>query len=130
MKMSKKSDVSPFVFINNINKGIKSIDDVTGYNKYLVNMNYSFHYDTILYSNRMNMWDHYVNDKMNYDFFKASVRPKFRKHVWYKKKDKEKHIEYIKERLNVNQYTASKYYNLLSDKQKKAIDSILEEKND
>lgn len=118
----KKSNVttSPFSFVNAINNGKSMIREdafpeerESQYIPYITNKAFSNHYDTILYSNNMNMY-HGLDNIMQFEYYLNSVRKRNRPGTWYKAKKTEDHIKAIAEYYDVNVTIAAKYADLMT----------------
>lgn len=117
---------SPFTYINAINKGTHLINESPNssqyekeYNPFITNKAFSFHYDTILQANKMNMNSHLTNG-MQYDYYMSVVRPRKRAGVWHKSK-KPADLDLICKHFAINKNIGLKYLNLLSDSEIKII---------
>ena len=114
--------MSPFEFINQINHGKKNLIDETpelekDYKPFIVNRGLSFNHDTALYANEMN-FRHYVDYKLQFDFFLNSIRPKKRYGKWLKrKKENNEILDLIKNYYKCNYEKARDYVTLLDDSQ-------------
>ncbi|MBV32909.1 MAG: DNA polymerase, partial [Porticoccaceae bacterium] len=82
--MSKKS---PFDFLNSINYSkqnlIKEPQDEKEYVPFIVNRGLGYFQDTIMLANEMNVNCH-IDNKMQYDFLKNTVRKRKRFSKWLK----------------------------------------------
>ena len=65
------------------------------YPPYVINKCMAGHMDTILFANEMNL-SHYLDKKLQYDFFINSIKPKKRYSPWLKK-DKFDDLEVVKQ---------------------------------
>lgn len=108
-----------FDYVNSINSGKNSLmretpdDEVaeSGYNAYLTNMALSYHLDTILHANLMNI-NHHLDNRPQYEFLLNSVRKKKRFAKWHKA-DKSDDLELICNHYQVNKRVAREYLDLL-----------------
>lgn len=109
-----------FDYVNEILQGKKKliVDEETekGYIPFLVNRALSYHYDTILYANEMNM-RHHIDKKLQNDFFINTVRSKKRPNVKWAKSDKDENIQYIKRAYGLSDSKALDALRLLSQEQ-------------
>lgn len=109
-----------FDYVNEILQGKKKliVDEETekGYIPFLVNRALSYHYDTILYANEMNM-RHHIDRKLQNDFFINTVRSKKRPNVKWAKSDKDENIQYIKRAYGLSDSKAIDALRLLSQEQ-------------
>lgn len=105
-----------FDFINSINYNKKPLLDGDEkaekcYLPYMVNRCFSFYPDTIFHSNEMNLkWE--MDKKMQFDFYRLSVRKRKRFASWIKK-EKENDIEIIKKAYNYTNAKAIEVLNIL-----------------
>jgi hypothetical protein len=116
---------SPFSYINAINKGEHLINDSPNsvqyekeYNAFIANKAFSFHYDTVLQSNQMNMNSHLENG-MQYEYYMSTIRP--RKRMGWYKSSKPTDLDLICEYFAINKNIGLKYLNLLSESEIKII---------
>lgn len=109
-----------FDYVNEILQGKKKliVDEETekGYIPFLVNRALSYHYDTVLYANEMNM-RHHIDKKLQNDFFINTVRSKKRPNVKWAKSDKDENIQYIKRAYGLSDSKALDALRLLSQEQ-------------
>mgnify|MGYP001228520360 CR=1 FL=1 len=88
--MSKKS---PFDFLNSINYSkqnlIKEPQDEKEYVPFIVNRGLGYFQDTVMLANEMNVNCH-IDNKMQYDFLKNTVRKRKRFSKWLKAEDDKK----------------------------------------
>ena len=88
--MSKKS---PFDFLNSINFSkenlIEDTEDEKQYVPFIVNRGLGYFQDTIMLANEMNVNCH-IDNKMQYDFLKNTVRKRKRFSKWLKAEDDRK----------------------------------------
>ena len=83
--------MKPFDFINSINFTKKNLmrgsdnDELSekSYAPYLTNKSLSYFTDTLLYANEMNKY-HFLDNKLQYEFFLNSIRKKKRFAKWAK----------------------------------------------
>ena len=89
--MSKKK--SPFDFLNSINYSkqnlIKEPQDEKEYVPFIVNRGLGYFQDTVMLANEMNVNCH-IDNKMQYDFLKNTVRKRKRFSKWLKAEDDKK----------------------------------------
>ena len=100
-------------WLNSINQTKKNLIDEDPsiekeYSPYIVNRIYSGHLDAIMFSNEMNQY-HFLQKKLQYDFFLNTLRPKKRFSPWLRK-DKIKDLELVK-----------RYYDYSNEKSKQAL---------
>ena len=89
----------PFDYVNSINNTKKNlIEDETsekGYNPFLTNRALSYHVDSLLYANDMNMLS-ILDNKLQYDYYLHGLKKSKRYSKWHKFEPSEKY-EIIKE---------------------------------
>lgn len=135
--MSDKK-LSFFDFIANINEGsrgkdllnessaapqetsLSQDDPERSYNSFMINRGLSQFQDCILYVNEMNV--HYsLPPKMQYDFYRNSLRPRKRFSKWAKAKNDDADIDIIKKHYGYSTEKARDALNLLS---KEAVEQL------
>ena len=83
----KLKKISPFDFVNSINYSKEDliVDERTEkeYNPFIVNRAMGFGPDTVIAGNEMNS-RHHLDNKMQYDFLKSTVRKAKRYNKWIK----------------------------------------------
>src|SRR6056300_320784 len=102
----------PFDYINSINTTKKNLMENTNndelaekeYNAFLTNRSLSYFPDTIGYANEMNLY-HFLDKKLQYDFFINIVRPRKRFIKWSKKIENDD-LNLIKEYYGYNDQKA------------------------
>jgi len=88
-------------YLNSINQTKENLLDSedSGWDKnyppYVINKCMSQHIDTVMYANEMNLWGQLPN-KLQYDFFINTVRPRKRFSPWAKK-EKMNDLEIVKQ---------------------------------
>lgn len=112
-KNKKKRSLSFFDIVSNINSGPKSkdiLEDATAYSEeavsvdspekayvsFMVNRALSYFQDTVLFANEMNRYAA-LPARMQYDFFRNTIRPRRRFSKWFKAVPDDKDIQVIKE---------------------------------
>jgi hypothetical protein len=109
-----------FDYVNEIMQGKKNLivdaDSEKEYVPFLVNRTLSYHYDTVLYANEMNM-RHFVDKKCQYDFFINSVRSKKRPFVKWAKSEKNDDLTCIKQIYGFSDAKAVDALRLLNEEQ-------------
>jgi len=85
------------------------------YVSFMVNRSMSYHYDTIQIANMVNSWAH-IPKQAQYEFFKATVKPKKRFSKW-PKPEKSDLINIIMEEYQCNRQHAETYASLLNEDQ-------------
>jgi hypothetical protein len=84
----------------------------------------SGHLDTVLYANEMNM-SHFLDKKLQYDFYLNSVRKRKRFSPWLRK-DKVKDLDVVKSYYGYSNEKAQQALRILSPEQLAFITSKLE----
>jgi len=111
--MSKKS---PFDFLNSINYSkqnlIKEPQDEKEYVPFIVNRGLGYFQDTIMLANEMNVNCH-IDNKMQYDFLKNTVRKRKRFSKWLKSDD-DKKIDLLIEYFGYSRSVAKSVFDLFS----------------
>jgi hypothetical protein len=106
-----------FDYVNEILQGKKNLmvtaEDEKGYIPFLVNRALSYHYDCVLFSNEMNR-RHFLDKKLQHDFFINTIRSKKRPYVKWGKSEKEDDLEYIKKSYGFSDSKAIEALRLLS----------------
>ena len=108
--------------INKTKEPLMDDDDETWEKKYppfVVNKCLMPFQDTILFANEMNALPH-VDNKLQFDFFLNSLRPRNRFSPWMKAK-KLDDLEYVKEYYGYNNEKAKVALDILTDEQISAI---------
>ena len=89
------------------------------YNSFVINRILSFHSDSILQANDMNMYKD-LPKKMQFHYLMHSVRPRNRFSKWYKP-EKNENINIIKEYYGYSTSKAEQVLDLLSEEQIEAL---------
>ena len=115
-------------YLYSINQSKKNIldedpDAVKKYPSYIVNRCLSSFTDTILYANEMNKNSHLPN-KMQYDFFLNSVKPRKRFSPWARK-DSIDYLDIVKEYYGYNDDKALQALRILTKNQLDKITYLL-----
>ena len=116
-------------WLNSINQNkINLIDEdpllEKDYAPYIINKCLSGHIDCIMYANEMNQ-NHFIDRKLQYDFFINTVRAKKRFSPWLRK-DKVTDLECVKKYYGYSNEKASQALKILSKKQLAFIKSKFE----
>jgi len=118
---------SAFDYVNEILYGKKNliVDEQTekAYVPFLVNRALSYHFDTVLFANEMNR-RHFLDKKLQNDFFINTVRSKKRPHVKWAKSNKDESLQYIKKAYGLSDSKALDALRLLSDEQIQKLKEI------
>jgi len=130
--------MKPFDFINSINFTKKNLmrdsdnDELSekSYAPYLTNKSLSYFTDTLLYANEMNRM-HFLDNKLQYEFFLNSIRKKKRFAKWAKA-DKNDDLVMISEYYQISLSKAKEAIRILSHEQLSTIRNKMEQgiKND
>lgn len=109
----------PFDYISSINSSKKNliVDETTerGYNPFLTNRALSYHLDTIMYANDINMLPG-LDNKLQYDYFLYSIKKGKRYAKWHKFKPSEEY-NIIKEYYKYNDRKTREVLSVLSKEQ-------------
>ena len=114
--------MTPFDYLNSINTGKDNLD-TSDYVPFMINRGLSYHQDTALLANEMNKYPS-VDHKMQYDFYKNSVRPRKRFGKWHKAAKPTADIEVIKRAYNYSREKAEVVYEILTKEQIKELKKI------
>ena len=117
------SKANPFDYINSINQSKENLmrgtynDELAEreFKPFLTNKALSYHQDTILISNMMNM-NAQLDNKLQYEFLLNIVRPKKRYSKWLKN-EVENNVSVISEYYDVPINVAKQYAMVLSNEQ-------------
>ena len=112
--------------INFTKQNLLDTDDLTWEKKYppfIVNKCLAPFPDTIMLVNEMNIRNH-LDNKLQFDFFLNSIRPRKRYTPWMKAK-KVKDLEYVKEYYGYSNEKAKSALEILNDEQIKTIKNSL-----
>jgi len=111
--------MNPFEYIKAINDTKKDImvDDIAekGYNPFIINRNFSFFNDTVLYANEMNRF-HHLDHRLQFDFFINIIKKKKRWSKWVKPQDVE-NLELIKQHYGYSNDKAKSVLELFNNEQ-------------
>ena len=130
--------MKPFDYINSINFTKKNLmkgsenDELAekGYVPYITNKTLSYFTDTLLYANEMNRY-HFLDNRLQYEFFLNSIRKKKRFAKWAKADDNDD-LSMISEFYQISLSKAKEAIKILSPEQIKIIKDKMEQgiKND
>lgn len=108
--------MNPFDIINDLSYGKKYIlEEESHYNPFITNKQFSLFFDTIGYSNEMNLSSH-IDNKLQYDYYFHSIRKNKRFTKW-PKKDKSDALESIQKYYGYTVPKAKEVLKILSKKQ-------------
>lgn len=93
------------------------------YTPFMVNKNFSYYQDTILYANEMNRYP-LLSNKLQFDYLLNSIRPRKRFSPW-SKKSIHSDLEYVKEYYGYSNKRAEEALSILNDEQIKNIKNKL-----
>jgi len=109
-----------FDYVNHILSGKQSLivdeESEKEYIPFLVNRALSYHFDCILFANEMNR-RHFLDKKIQNDFFINTIRSKKRPYVKWAKSDKQDDIQYIKQIYGFSDQKAIDALRLLNTEQ-------------
>lgn len=130
--------MKPFDYINSINFTKKNLmkgsenDELAekGYVPYITNKTLSYFTDTLLYANEMNRY-HFLDNRLQYEFYLNSIRKKKRFAKWAKADDNDE-LSMISEFYQISLSKAKEAIKILSPEQIKIIKDKMEQgiKND
>ena len=130
--------MKPFDYINSINFTKKNLmkgsenDELAekGYVPYITNKTLSYFTDTLLYANEMNRY-HFLDNRLQYEFYLNSIRKKKRFAKWAKADDNDE-LSMISEFYQISLSKAKEAIKILSPEQIKTIKDKMEQgiKND
>lgn len=130
--------MKPFDYINSINFTKKNLmkgsenDELAekGYVPYITNKTLSYFTDTLLYANEMNRY-HFLDNRLQYEFYLNSIRKKKRFAKWAKADDNDD-LTMISEFYQISLSKAKEAIKILSPEQIKTIKDKMEQgiKND
>lgn len=130
--------MKPFDFVNSINFTKKNLmrgsdnDELSekSYAPYLTNKSLSYFTDTLLYANEMNRM-HFLDNKLQYEFFLNSIRKKKRFAKWAKA-DKNDDLVMVSEYYQISLSKAKEAIRILTPEQLSTIRNKMEQgiKND
>ena len=130
--------MKPFDYVNSINFTKKNLMRNTAndelaekdYVPFLTNKSLSYFTDTLLYANEMNRY-HFLDNKLQYEFYLNSIRKKKRFAKWAKA-DNNDELNMISEYYKISLPKAKDALKILSPEQKQDIRNKLEQgiKND
>ena len=130
--------MKPFDYVNSINFTKKNLMKNTAndelaekdYVPFLTNKSLSYFTDTLLYANEMNRY-HFLDKRLQYEFYLNSIRKKKRFAKWAKAEDNDE-VMMIQEYYKLSPQKAKAALSVLSPKQKDIIKHKMENgiKND
>lgn len=119
---------SPFVYVNSINDKNR-IPVGEGYNKFVINRQYSLFVDTILYASEANRFFEDIDVGMNYEFYFNSLRKKKRFTKWPTKQAGED-LKIICQVYGYSFQKGIEAMSLLGEDELRVIREFYKEKND
>lgn len=125
--------MKPFDFVNSINFTKKNLmrgsdnDELSekSYAPYLTNKSLSYFTDTLLYANEMNRM-HFLDNRLQYEFFLNSIRKKKRFAKWAKA-DKNDDLVMISEYYQISLSKAKEAIRILTQEQLSTIRNKMEQ---
>ena len=123
---------NPFVYVDSVSHSKKNLmrgsanDELAekGYKPFLTNRSLSYHQDTVLYANEMNMRPH-LDNLLQYEFLLNSLRKRKRYAKWAKDKPDES-VEMIMEYYGYGRSKAEEALRVLTDAQLAMIEVALD----
>lgn len=91
------------------------------YNPFITNKAFSFHSDTILHANEMNV-RHWLFKDAQYRYYLGVLKPRDRRSKWFKA-EKDNDLDAIQQYYQCNRTVAKQYMNVLSIEDLKMINS-------
>ena len=124
---------NPFVYVDSISFSKKNLmrgsanDDLSekGYKPYMTNRSFSYHQDSILYANEMNMRQH-LDAKLQYEYLLNSLRKRKRKSSKWAKDKPDATVEMIMEYYGYGRSKAEQALRILTDEQLAMIEVALD----
>jgi len=118
---------NPFDWLNSINDSKTNLikedpEAIKGYLPFMVNRGLSYFPDTVMYANEMNRL-HFLEKKLQYEFYLSSVSKRKRFSKWAKKEDSAE-VTLVKKHYNVSEPKALEILRLLTPEQLKCIRAI------
>ena len=111
--------MNPFDYVKAASYSKKNImvDDVAekAYAPYIVNRALSYHLDTVLFANEMNI-NHDMDNRLQFDFYINTIKKRNRFSKWHKVID-DNDVNIIKQAFNYNKKRAEEVLSLLSKDQ-------------
>lgn len=119
--------LTPFDFLESITVSKRHLIDeadqpeaVEGqYVPYVVNKGLSFHIDSILHANQMNL-NHHLSNGMQYQYYLNTISKKSRRSKWHKAVV-DPDLQVVREYFQCNEKVARQYLEYLTDEQKETI---------
>jgi len=108
--------MNPFEFVNSVTHNKKDLmvdaESEKAYTPFLVNRSLSYYQDTVMFANEMNRHSQ-LDNRLQYDFLLACIRPRKRFSKWAKKVVAED-VEVIKEYYGYSNQKAESVVDLLT----------------
>ena len=115
--------MNPFHIAGNISNAKKpdmiNDENESEYSPFMINRNFSYFQDTVLFANEMNRASH-IDGRLQYDFLMGTIRPRKRFSKWMKK-DRSAKIDIIKEYYGYSTPKAEAVVDLISDEMLKRM---------
>jgi hypothetical protein len=109
---------NPYYYIDNVSYKKEELDEngiLSYYHPFLTNRSLSYHVDSLIHANEMNM-RHHLDKDMQYAFFLNSLRARKRLAKWSKKEHEDK-LKSISEHFNYSYTKASQVLDLINNEQ-------------
>jgi hypothetical protein len=119
------TEISPFTYVNSISETKQYLDDLSGYNSYMINMALSLNTDCLIDANMMNI-NHHLPVNMQYDYYFHSIRKAKRYGKKWPKPTKTENLEAVIKFYKYNREKAKQALTILSDDDLKKIKKLLE----
>jgi hypothetical protein len=111
--------MNPFDYVKAASYSKKDImvDDIAekAYTPYIVNRALSYHLDTVLFANEMNI-NHNMDNRLQFDFYINTIKKRNRFSKWHKVVD-DNDVDIVKSAFNYNKKRAEEVLSLLSKDQ-------------
>lgn len=111
--------MNPFDYVKAASYSKKDImvDDIAekAYTPYIVNRALSYHLDTVLFANEMNI-NHNMDNRLQFDFYINTIKKRNRFSKWHKVID-DNDVDIVKSAFNYNKKRAEEVLSLLSKDQ-------------
>jgi Bacteriophage clamp loader A subunit len=118
--------MNPFEIVGQLSTSTKNnweeIGD-KGYNAFMTNRAFSYHYDTIMLANEMNKL-HRLPSQLQYDFYRIAIKPKKKRFASWAKAEKDSVIDLVMSSYYCNRQRAIEMISLMSDKDIKFIKEV------
>lgn len=108
------TEISPFEYVKSVSETGKRIDDLSGYNPFMINRALSLNIDCLVDSNIINIF-HNLPINMQYDYYLNSIRKSKRYGKKWPKPENNADIEVIMQFYNFSKQKAKVAATILTD---------------